>query len=198
MAAIELQSPKAICSAEILAAVLGLSTRHVRRLTGDGVLTLIRRNGKHPRYRLADSVQRYLKHQKHYITADLSRPDDAYQAARTERMCALAKIEQIRVDEMRGRLHRAEDIEFCLTHILTYFKQGVLAIPSRVARLCVGKAFREIHDLLTSEMHLVLRTLSGYDPAMFAQQRAEYLASKGVDLSSVNGEGEAEGVGQPC
>jgi len=153
MAAIELQSPKAICSAETLAAVLDLSVRHVRRLTRDGVLKLIRRDGKHPRYRLADSVQQYLKHQKHYITADLSRPDDAYRAARTERMCPLAKIEQIRVDEMRGRLHRAEDIEFCLTNMLTFMKQRLLAIPSRITRVLIGQTdFKTIYAAIDNEI----------------------------------------------
>jgi phage terminase Nu1 subunit (DNA packaging protein) len=134
-------------------AVLDLSVRHVRRLTRDGVLKLIRRDGKHPRYRLADSVQQYLKHQKHYITADLSRPDDAYRAARTERMCALAKIEQIRVDEMRGRLHRAEDIEFCLTNMLTFMKQRLLAIPSRITRVLIGQTdFKTIYAAIDNEI----------------------------------------------
>ena len=43
----------------------------------------------------------------------------------------------------------------------------------RVARQCAGKKFREVYDLLTAEIHLVLRTLSGYDPAAFATACAE-------------------------
>jgi len=177
MAAIELQSPNAICSAETLAAVLDLSVRHVRRLTSDGVLKVVRRNGKHPRYRLADSVQRYLKHQKDYITSGLSRPDEAYQAARTERMRALAKIGQMRVDEMRGRLHRAEDIEFCLTNMLTHMRQRMLAIPSRVSRLLVGLTdFQKIYTTIDDEIRGGLTQLSVANyQQMFQAQRKVHL-----------------------
>ena len=192
MAAIELENPKAICSAETLAAVLDLSVRHVRRLTRDGVLNLIRRDGKHPRYRLADSIQRYLKHQKHYITADLSRPDDAYLAARTERMCALAKIEQMRVDEMRGRLHRAEDIEFCLTNMLTHMRQRMLAIPSRVSRLLVGLTdFKTIYAAIDDEIRGGLTQLSVANyQQMFQAQRKVHLDKMATGMQDGEQPGE--------
>jgi hypothetical protein len=77
-----------------------------------------------------------------------------------------------------------------MNNMLTYFKQRVLSIPSRVARLCVGKSFREIFDLLSTEIELALRELSGYDRSRFAAQRAEYLEAQGVDLDSLNGEEE--------
>jgi len=192
MAAIELENPKAICSAETLAAVLDLSVRHVRRLTRDGVLNLIRRDGKHPRYRLADSIQRYLKHQKHYITADLSRPDDAYLAARTERMCALAKIEQMRVDEMRGRLHRAEDVEFCLTNMLTFMKQRLLAIPARITQVLIGENdFKTIYAAIDNEICGALMELSVADyKQMFQAQRKAHLEKMTVGMRDGEQRGE--------
>ena len=189
MAAVELHNANAICSAECIAEVLGLTGRHVRRLTRAGVLPLVRRNGKHPRYRLDESVQRYLKHQKDYTIAELSRPDDAYQVARARRMDALAEREELTLKLRKGELHDARDVEFCMTQIMTNFRQQILALPSRVARLCVGKTFREILEILTTEIHSVLRTLSGYDPAMFAEQRAAYLSAKSVDM---NGEAETD------
>jgi hypothetical protein len=57
------------------------------------------------------------------------------------------------------------------------------------ARLCVGKNFRQIYDLLSTDIELCLRELSGYDKSRFAQQNAEYMASQGFDEPSGDGGG---------
>jgi len=95
---------------------------------------------------------------------------------------------RLELREYKGELHNARDVEFIMNNMLTYFKGRVLAIPARVARLCVGKKFREIYDLIMCEIELALRELSGYDRAHFAAQRASFLASHGVDLDNLNGD----------
>ena len=101
-------------------------------------------------------------------------------------MAAHAETAELALQLQRGQLHRASDVEFCMTNMLTFFKQRVLAIPARVCRQLIGKrGFREIYDVIMEEIVVCLRELSGYDSPMFAEQTAARLASQGVNLSSL-------------
>lgn len=176
-----------------LAKLLDITPRWVRKLTGDGVLNRARdADGEElqGRYNLL-AVRDYCRYLR-----SLSKLDDAsearWQGLRNEKMAAESEMSRLRLLEYKGELHHARDIEFIMNNMLTYFKQRVISIPSRVARLCVGKKFRDIYDLISTEIELALRELSGYDRSMFAAQRATYLENQGVDLEGLNGERETE------
>jgi phage terminase Nu1 subunit (DNA packaging protein) len=173
-----------------LAKLVDVTPRWIKKLTQDGVLTRARdADGSElrGRYNLL-AVRDYCRYLR-----SAARLDDAsearWQALRNEKMAAEGEMSRLRLQEYKGDLHHARDVEFIMNNMMTYFKQRVLSIPSRVARLCVGKNFRQIYDLLAGEIELCLRELSGYDRSRFAAQRQEYLESQGVDLDSLNGEG---------
>jgi phage terminase Nu1 subunit (DNA packaging protein) len=179
-----------------LAKLCDTSPRWIQKLTNDGILNRARdADGAElrGRYNLL-AIRDYCRYLK-----SLARLDDASEARwlalRNEKMASESEMARLNLAERKGELHQARDVEFIMNNMLTYFKQRVLSIPSRVARLCVGKSFREIFDLLMIEIELCLRELSGYDKSRFAAQRAEYLKSQGVDLDSLNGEeDDAEGA----
>jgi hypothetical protein len=172
-----------------LAKLLDITPRHVRNLTNDGVLSRARDEDGNEiagRYNLL-SVRDYCRYLK-----GLSKLDDASQsrwtALRNQRLSNEVEMSNLRLRQYKGQLHEASDVEFVMTNMLTFFKQRVLAIPSRIARKLVGlKKFSEIYDVIMGEIVLCLRELSGYDPQMFAQQTAARLAEQGVDLSALNG-----------
>ena len=175
-----------------LAKLLDITPRWVMKLTNDGILTRARdADGEElrGRYNIL-AVRDYCRYLR-----SVAKLDDAsearHSALRNEKLAAESELTQLRLLEVKGELHNAQDVEFIMNNMLTYFKQRVLAIPSRVARLCVGKKFKEIYDLLMTEIELALRELSGYDRSRFAAQRQEYLESQGVDMESLNGESDA-------
>jgi hypothetical protein len=57
---IMLPSADVICSGKQLSEVPGVSSRQIERLAVDGVLTKVRCKANGARYRLAESVQRFL------------------------------------------------------------------------------------------------------------------------------------------
>ena len=60
---------------------------------------------------------------------------------------ARAETEELRAAELKRKLHRTEDIEFIFTNIFTSIRSKLLAIPSRLTRLIIGKTvFQEIYD----------------------------------------------------
>jgi len=172
-----------------LAKLIDVTPAWVRKLTNDGVLNRARdADGKElqGRYNLL-AIRDYCRYLR-----SVAKLDDAsqsrYSALRNEKLAAESERTRLELREYKGELHNARDVEFIMNNMLTYFKGRVLAIPARVARLCVGKKFREIYDLIMCEIELALRELSGYDRAHFAAQRASFLASHGVDLDSLNGD----------
>jgi len=170
-----------------LAKLIDVTPAWVRKLTADGVLSRARdADGKEMvgRYYIL-AVRDYCR----YLRA-AARLDDASEARgralRNEKLAAESEMMHLNLAERKGELHDARDVEFIMNNMLTYFKQRVLSIPARVARLCVGKPFREIFDLLMIEIELCLRELSGYDRARFAAQRQKYLENRGIDLEGLN------------
>jgi hypothetical protein len=100
-------------------------------------------------------------------------------------VAAEAELEELHLAEYKGQLHHARHIEFIWTSILTRFKARLLALPSRVARLCVGKKFHEILEIITREIEILLREFSGYDASTFKAERDAYLESQAVRCECV-------------
>jgi phage terminase Nu1 subunit (DNA packaging protein) len=174
-----------------LAKFLDLTPQRVRQLTAEGVLFRAREiDGKElrGRYDLLDNNVRYIRFLRQQNKLD-DTGESEMRMLKRRRLAAEAEMAQLRWKQMRGNLHSAADVEFVMTQMITNFRQHVLAIPSRVARLCVGKKFREILTILMTEIHGVLRTLSGYDAKSFTHARDEYLRSQGIDEAGLNGDG---------
>jgi hypothetical protein len=92
-------------------------------------------------------------------------------------MSALADIEQLRLKRIHGKLHRAEDVEFCLTQMITACRQRLLALPSRCCHSLQAKTNpAEIAEILRNEVETALRELSEYDPRKFEAANEEYLS----------------------
>ena len=176
-----------------LAKLLDITPDWVRKLTHQGVLTRARdADGQElkGRYNLL-AVRDYCRYLR-----GIAKMDDAsearYSSLRNEKMAQDTELSRLRLKEYKGELHNSRDVEFFMNNMLTYFKQRVLSIPSRVARLCVGKSFAEIYSAIMLEIELALRELSGYDKAQFAGQREQYLEAQGVDLAIINGSGNGD------
>jgi phage terminase Nu1 subunit (DNA packaging protein) len=170
-----------------LAKLIDVSPRYIQQLTKDGILhraTDEDGNELRGRYNLL-SVRDYCRYLRTTLKLD-DASEQRYSALRNERMAAENELSQLNLEERKGQLHNSDDVEFVMTQMLTAFKSRVLAIPSRVARQCVGKKFREIFDIIMYEIEQCLLELSGYDESKFAKENREYLASKGIDLSALD------------
>src|SRR6266508_6828170 len=91
-----------ICTPQELAGVLGISDRRVRQLTSENVLKCVR--GKRYRYRLADSLQRFVKYQCALTEAKADGSNGEYELARTRRMNAVAEESELELQAKRGKL----------------------------------------------------------------------------------------------
>ncbi len=125
-----------------LARVLILTERRVQRLVRSGVLkhAYDQDDGHELRSRFLwfESIQNSIR----YLRAELGSPDvteGRYLDSRSRRMAAMASAEELRLDVLRGKLHRAEDVEFFMANRDSAIRVRILAISSRITRILVGK-----------------------------------------------------------
>src|SRR5262245_13723431 len=116
-----------------LAKIIRVTPRYVQKLTTDGILRrAYDEDGKELRGRYSLlSIGDYCDYLR-----SLAHVDDAsqqnWEASRNVRAAADAEMAQLRLKEYKGELHEGRHIDFIWTNMLTYFKQRLLAIPSRV------------------------------------------------------------------
>jgi phage terminase Nu1 subunit (DNA packaging protein) len=188
-----------------MARLIDVGARHVRKLTADGILTRARNefgDELQGRYEMVPNNHAYI----HYLRKQ-GRLDEFSDARRSmlgnRKMAADAEMAELRLFELKGNLHRSDDVEFIWTNKLTRIKARIQAIPSRTARQLVGKTdYRDIHAILTEEVEQVLRECSGYNSADFKDKAEAYLEEQGAGLSDLaaasgtNGNGSDDGTGE--
>ena len=134
-----------------LARLILTTPRHVNRLVADGVLTRATDDdGKElrGRFEMVANVQQYIRHLQARHQHDTTGESD-YSRLRNQRMADEGELTRLRLDEIRGKLHRADDVEFAVTSMITACRSRLLSIPSRITRQLIGKrSFKEIYSII--------------------------------------------------
>ena len=143
-----------------LAAVLRLSGRRVRQLTEDGVL---RKNGA-GRYALIENVQLW------HLNATAQPVDEEDQKlAKTQRRSEVqikasrAMIAKMEAEELKGTMHRAEDVAAITEDMVYTFRGAMMALPGRLAVDVAGCSTpAEASEVIRREVYKIMRELAGY------------------------------------
>lgn len=89
---------------------------------------------------------------------------------------AKAEIEELKLKELRGELHRAEDIEALVTDHALYIRSILLAMPGKLAVDIAGLGTAaEISARIRKEVYYILECASEYkyDPEEYARRVRE-------------------------
>ena len=105
----------------------------------------------------------------HYEVVTLDAPDGEINIEEEKALHERVKrhISELRLQTMKGELHKAEDVEKVMTDMLTSFKTRVMNIPSKVAPVLESRDAGFIKDRLTAEVTEALNELKDYDPKAF-------------------------------
>jgi hypothetical protein len=167
-----------IVTTQDLASLCSISERSIQRLVHQRILRLARNRKRQVirgRFVLGEAIPAFVQHLQERNGSDPQ--EELYKKARRLRMECLAQREMLCLRRDRGELHEARHIDFCLTNMLTFMKQRMLAIPSRTARLLVGVTdFRKIYSAIEDEIRAGLTELSTakYAEMMKGQRKAEF------------------------
>lgn len=153
--------------------LIGLTADRVYQLIRNGTLQTVRRG----HLLLADSLQQYIK----YRTADTTDEED-FQIERDRRRAeaslktSKAAIAKMEADELKGKMHRSEDVA-AMTEDLVYTIRGsLLALPGRLAvDVAAVKTAAEAAEVIRKEVYAIMRELSNYryDPKKYEERVRE-------------------------
>lgn len=171
MANTKITSETEVSSSE-LACVLGITGRNIRQLVEDGQLEKV--DG---RFILSDSVQRYVAFKsKRNKDDEEKRLEKTRLTADVTMKASKAQIAKMEADELRGKMHRSEDVA-AMTEDLIYTIRGLLmALPGRLAvDVATVTTPAEAAEIIRKEVHALMRELANYqyDPEKYEERVRE-------------------------
>lgn len=152
-------------STQFIAKIFGVSTRRVEQLKTEGI---IKGQGKPTRYDYDQTMMDYIKYlsdkangrEKKEAVADL---EERKLKAEVDTKQAKAEISSLELDELRGKLHRAEDVEAITTDHVLYFRSMLMALPGKLAVDCANcKTAAEAAERIQREVYFILDSLAEY------------------------------------
>ena len=157
---------------EIIAKLFQVTVRRIQQLTQEGVLQTIEiteNNRKVRRYDLMPTIQAYIKYlsDKAYgrdQKESVSNKEEEKLQAEVEIKKAKAKIAQLELDELEGRMHSAEDVESMTTDLCLAVRSALLSMPGQLA-IDVAEVTdaAEISEIIKSTVNDILDELSRYE-----------------------------------
>lgn len=159
-------------NASVLQELFGVDGRMIRMLAQQGAIERAGR-GKYP---LLKSVKRYITMLKvqskgRPVQAGGDAIDLTEEKAKHEQV--KRQVAEIKLQLIRGQVHKAEDVEAVMTDMFAKFKTKVEGLPSKLAKRLEGEDRVAIQKILQEELSAALEELSEYDPQDFYSE--EYI-----------------------
>lgn len=153
-----------------MAMVLGVTARRVQQMIQDGTLQTVRRGV----LLLADNVQRYITFiTGSQMTEEERKTERARKAAESKLKTAKAEIATLEANELKGRMHRSEDVEAMTQDLCDTIRTMLMSLPGRLAvDVSICDSAEECSILIRDSVNAVLTELSGYeyDPAKYEER----------------------------
>ena len=171
MANAKITSETEVSSSE-LACVLGITGRNIRQLVEDGQLEKV--DG---RFVLSASVQRYVAFKsKRDKDDEEQRLDKARRTAEVTLRASKAQIAKMEADELRGKMHRSEDVAAMTEDLIYTIRGSLMALPGRLAvDVAATETPAEAAEIIRKEVHALMRELANYryDPEKYEERVRE-------------------------
>ena len=171
MANTKITSETEVSSSE-LACVLGITGRNIRQLVEDGQLEKV--DG---RFVLSASVQRYVAFKsKRDKDDEEQRLDKARRTAEVTLRASKAQIAKMEADELRGKMHRSEDVAAMTEDLIYTIRGSLMALPGRLAvDVAATETPAEAAEIIRKEVHALMRELANYryDPEKYEERVRE-------------------------
>lgn len=153
----EARLPDRVIITSELAAIVGKTPQWVRQLTRDGVLRQVERG----KYLLSEAVQAYIEHasggKEENDKPRLIDERTAHERIKREKA-------ELELEQMKGHLHAAADVERLLADLILTTKSRLLGVPSRIATECEQESSDVVETVVRREIETALSALAKYTP----------------------------------
>ena len=156
---------KTVVNTKIISKMFNMTERNVRYLVDDGVIARV----AHGRYDLIDTVSRYITFLKmSYDGIDETKVMESLEYEKWLHEKAKREKAEIELAHIKKEMHKADEVEKVLNHMVMSFRSKMLSLPSKVAsRLASIDDPKVIEALLERDINRALGELAEYDPSMF-------------------------------
>lgn len=184
---------KLTVSSKTLEALFGLKDRTIRDLADKGIIT----RDSHGRYLFWNSAKGYItalkvanagKNTQKDVEDSSTELDLDEEKAQHEHL--KRQITEIKLQLIKGQVHKAEDVETVMTDMFAKFKSKLTALPAKLAKKLEGKSRTEIQKILKAEIDNALVELAAYNAADFYSD--EHVEISGEALSSLGDDEDSE------
>ena len=156
-----------------LAAILGITARRVQQMAQDGTIVPVRRGY----FQLGDAVQRYINFlSKPQVSEAEQKLETARKQSEAQLKLSKAQLAKMEVEELKGRLHRSEDVEAFTEDLIYTIRSALLSLPGRLSvDVAATSSPAEAAEIIRKEIHTVMRELANYhyDPGKYAERANE-------------------------
>lgn len=152
----------------VLEELFGVTDRTIRYLAEQGMVS----RNSHGRYQLMKSVKGYILALRASKAGTKIRLDDEeadldLDLERAKHEHVKKQISEIKLQLIKGQVHKAEDVQAVMTDMLAKFRSKMTALPAKLAKKLEGKNRKEIQAILKKEIDNALSELSAYNPSDF-------------------------------
>lgn len=159
--------------------ILQVSDRRIRQLAEENIIIRAAKG----RYRLAESLTNYILTLKAAMQAGNAQTQDGDIDLEEEKAIherVKRQISELKLQTMRGELHKSEDVERVMTDMLVSFKTKLLSMPSKLAPVLVSRNDIDlVKKTINSEVLEILNELKDYNPKEFYSD--DYVEKDDVD-----------------
>ena len=147
----------------VLAKILNLSERHLRRLAEENV---IKKNGQN-KYLFLESIHSYIEYLELKNDADVDLKDEKIREE-IKKIKKDTELKDLKIKELKNQLHPASIIEKVMTDSLMNLKGRLLSLSNRLApQLIALDNLGEIQEVIQDSILEALEELSEYNPELF-------------------------------
>lgn len=165
-------------STAVVASLFNLSERRVQQLAKEGVIDGRKVDGVY-QFDLLPTVRKYIA----YLSDKANGRDQKNRKTEEEKLAAEADLKRAKADmaelqlkELRGQMHRSEDVEAITTDLVYTIRSMIIALPGRLAvDVAAVDTAPEASEIIRRECYQVLEELSNYkyDPEEYAKRVRE-------------------------
>lgn len=164
----ETELTEMIVSSKTLEGLLGLKSRTIRDLADKGIV----KRDSHGKYLLWESAKGYIQALKAVSAGKNIKTDDDEESLNLDTERAMhehtkRQITEIKLQLIKGQVHKAEDVQRVMTDMFAKFKSKMTAMPSKLARKLEDKKRADIQQILKEEIDEALTELADYNPQDF-------------------------------
>lgn len=159
--------------------IIQVSDRRIRQLAEENIIIRVAKG----RYRLAESITNYILTLKVALQAGNAQTQDGDIDLEEEKAIherVKRQISELKLQTMRGELHKSEDVERVMTDMLVSIKTKLLSMPSKLAPVLVSRNDIDfVKKTINSEVLEILNELKDYNPKEFYSD--DYVEKDDVD-----------------